>query len=318
MVSAVVGAAGAQQVRRRVTGVAPAQPAALDDRQERRHEQPLRQPRAQDRVRLAQASAGRSQSNVRASTKKRTIAAVAATSRPLPLTSPTSSPSAAARQRPDPEHVAAAGRRPAGSSTTDLVVGQPRRALGHEPRRHRPRHPPLALVVERVGDRRGRDERERADSQSQAAGREAGLARRRGGMTPTPAGRAPRSARARPSSPSTGSPVCAARAAAPVEGSAASAGPSWAASGRLSWAASVGPSSRPAARSAPGARDLAERRGGGLEPHQPRRPPRPTARAACSAIAAPRTSSRSSERAGLLRRAVEQLLVAGAALLAVQ
>ena len=37
-------------------------------------------------------SAGRSQSNVRASTKKRTIAAVAATSSPLPLTSPTSSP----------------------------------------------------------------------------------------------------------------------------------------------------------------------------------------------------------------------------------
>ena len=40
----------------------------------------------------ASTSAGRSQSNVRASTKKRTIAAVAATSSPLPLTSPTSRP----------------------------------------------------------------------------------------------------------------------------------------------------------------------------------------------------------------------------------
>ena len=57
------------------------------------HEQALGQPRAQDLVGLASTSAGRSQSNVRASTKKRTIAAVAATSRPLPLTSPTSRPS---------------------------------------------------------------------------------------------------------------------------------------------------------------------------------------------------------------------------------
>ena len=48
------------------------------------------------RIRLAWAStsAGDSVSQARASTKKRTIALVAATSRPLPLTSPTSTATA--------------------------------------------------------------------------------------------------------------------------------------------------------------------------------------------------------------------------------
>ena len=44
---------------------------------------------------------------MRASMKKRTIALTAATSRPLPLTSPTSTASAAAGQPPDAEDVAA-------------------------------------------------------------------------------------------------------------------------------------------------------------------------------------------------------------------
>ena len=50
----------------------------------------------------ASTSAGQSESHVRASMKKRTIALTAATSRPLPLTSPTSTASAPAGSRHAP------------------------------------------------------------------------------------------------------------------------------------------------------------------------------------------------------------------------
>ena len=87
-------AAGAQQLRRRMAGVAPAQLVAVEDREEDRARTRSSGSRPR-RIALvcASTSAGRGQSNVRASTKKRTIEAVAATSSPLPLTSPTTSPS---------------------------------------------------------------------------------------------------------------------------------------------------------------------------------------------------------------------------------
>ena len=112
----------------------------------------------------ASTSAGRSESHVRASTKKRTIDDSAATSRPLPLTSPTSDGGRAARHRPRAEDVAApdglAGRL---VDEADLQAGQRGRGAGDEAARERVGDPALALEVERVGDRAGRGAGERDD-----------------------------------------------------------------------------------------------------------------------------------------------------------
>ena len=89
---------------------------------------------------------------------------VAATSRPLPLTSPTSTRDRAAGQRPDAEHVAAAGL--VGDRLVDqpelepgLRVGRP----GDEAGGQRAGDPPLVLELERVGDRAGGADAERRE-----------------------------------------------------------------------------------------------------------------------------------------------------------
>ena len=136
-------AAGAQQLRRRVarrcTSAAGGPPAIG---QERGHEQPLGQPRAQDRVRLREhlGRGGRS----RTCAPRRRSAPSRRSPRPRgrsPLTSPTSSAEAAARQRPDPEHVAAAGLAAGGLvDEADLVVVElGRGAGGRSPRSSRAR-----------------------------------------------------------------------------------------------------------------------------------------------------------------------------------
>ena len=95
-------AGGRQQARRGVAAVGPAQAAALREREEHRHERLGRVRGLTSRLVCSSTAAGESQSHVRASTKKRTIALRPAVSRPLPLTSPIriARPPEASRQRP--------------------------------------------------------------------------------------------------------------------------------------------------------------------------------------------------------------------------
>src|SRR3954464_13716578 len=109
----------------------------------------------------ASTSAGRSESHVRASTKKRTIELSAATSSPLPATSPMRTAAAplgrvhAPNTSPPPTSgPAAAPDVVAGRLVpqADLQARQRRRGPGHEAAREGGRDPPLALEVERVRD----------------------------------------------------------------------------------------------------------------------------------------------------------------------
>ena len=81
-------------------------------------------------------------------------------------------PEPAARQRPDPEHVAAAGLRARPARRRTRPRGRRAgRALGDEARRHRARHAPLAVVGVRVGERRrGRPGAQRGQAACDAAG----------------------------------------------------------------------------------------------------------------------------------------------------
>ena len=110
----------------------------------------------------ASTSAGDSVSHARASTKKRTIALAAATSRPLPPRVADQHGDRAAGQRPDAEHVAAADL--VRDRLVDEAAFQPRHRVGragHEARRQRAGDPPLVLELEPVGDRAGGADAER-------------------------------------------------------------------------------------------------------------------------------------------------------------
>ena len=198
----------AQQLRRRVAGVAPAQPAALDDRQERGHEQVLGQPPAQDRVRLGEHLGGvgaverpRLDEEPHHRRGRRHL-------QPLAAHVADQQPERAAGQRPDAEHVAAAGLLPGGLVDEARPRG-PRAAAGAAGRSRRSsRARPAARARSRAHWRSRR--RRRARTRTAGPGRRARTPPRR----PSPRGprrpagrarsaRAPRGrpAPARPSAP---------------------------------------------------------------------------------------------------------------------
>ena len=154
--------------------------AAVGDREEGGHEQALGQPRAQDRVGLREHLGGavaveRARLDEEAHHRggRRDL-------QPAAADVADQQPEAAAGQRPDPEHVAAAGLA-AGRlvDDADLVVVERGRALGDEARGHRARHPALAVVGVRVGERRRGDRRQRDQPRDAAGGEAVGVRGRR-------------------------------------------------------------------------------------------------------------------------------------------
>ena len=144
---------------------------ALDDREERGHEQPLGQAAAQDRVRLRQHLGGprrveRARLDEEADHRRGRGDLQAAAADVADEERET-----AARQRPEAEHVATA-RVLAGRLVQegDLVVVRLRRARGDEPGGEGARDAALALEVDRVRDGRGGGGREGAQAVEPALG----------------------------------------------------------------------------------------------------------------------------------------------------
>ena len=138
--------------------------------EERGHEGVARQPLAQQRVRLAQRRRpGRSQSQLRASMKKRAIALSAAVSTPLPATSPISTRDLAAWQLPRPVDVASGRlvvgrlveqRRAPTRAARAATSGTKPRVSARAIRRSRSKSTALAMT----GGRDAREPREQVDA----------------------------------------------------------------------------------------------------------------------------------------------------------